>query len=83
MDTDQLKAIAASLTKAERTAFLAARPYPQDGRVTLPSGRTLELGSWDSAMDLNVLVMLPQKKIGTGRGGLKGRPEWLKKSLGY
>jgi hypothetical protein len=26
---------------------------------------------------------LPQKKIGTGRGGLKGRPAWLKKALGY
>lgn len=83
MDTDQLKAIAAKLTKAEKTAFLNARPYPQDGRVVLPSGRVLELGSREAAMDLNVLVMLPQKKIGTGRGGLKGRPEWLKKSLGY
>lgn len=83
MDTDQLKAIAAKLTKAEKAAYLNARPYPQDGRVTLPSGRVLELGSWDAAMDLNNLVLLPGKKLGTSRAGLKGRPEWLKRSLGY
>ena len=56
MDTDQLKAIAATLTKAERADFLRARPYPQDGRVELPSGRILELGSWDSAMELNDII---------------------------
>ena len=56
MDTDQLKEIAATLTKAEKADFLRARPYPQDGRVVLPSGRVLELGSWDSAMDLNHIV---------------------------
>lgn len=85
METDQLKEIAAELTKAERTAFLNTRPYPQDGRVALPSGRILDLGSWDAAMELNTILfaMIPQKKLGTGRGGLKGRPEWLKKALGY
>lgn len=63
MDTDQLKEIAATLTKAEKTAFLNARPYPQDGRVVLPSGRVLELGSSDSAMDLNNIIynMAPPK----------------------
>lgn len=63
MDIDQLKAIAADLSKSEAAAFLAARPYPQDGRVVLPSGRVLELGSWDSAMDLNNIVynMAPPK----------------------
>lgn len=63
MDTDQLKEIAAELTKAERTAFLNARPYPQDGRVVLPSGRILDLGSWDAAMELNTIVfnMAPPK----------------------
>jgi hypothetical protein len=63
MDTDQLKTIAASLTKAERTAFLSARPYPQDGRVVLPSGRVLELGSWAAAMELNNAIynMAPPK----------------------
>ena len=56
MDTDQLKAIAAKLTKAEKADFLRARPYPQDGRVALTSGRVLELGSWDSAMGLNNVI---------------------------
>ena len=83
MTTDHLKEIAAELTKAEKAAFLNARPYPPDGRVQLPSGRVLDVGSWEAAMELNTLVMLPQKKIGTGRGGLKGRPAWLKRALGY
>jgi hypothetical protein len=80
-----LEELATTLTRKEKTEFLNLQPYPPDGRVTLRSGRRpkiLDLGSWDNAMEFNTIVLLPQT-TGPGRGGLKGRPEWLRRMLGY
>ena len=69
--------IAAKLTKKQRTAVVNYGGFPQDGRLTLPDGTVLELGSWDAAMDLKAAILGPQTK---SRGGGKLKSAWARKA---
>lgn len=69
--------IAAKLTKKQRTAVVNFGGFPQDGRLELP-GTTLELGSWDAAMDLKNAILGSQPKP---RVGGKLKSAWARKAF--
>lgn len=83
---DELRTLAASLTKSER-CIIINRGFTADGKVTLPGRRAgappriIDLGSWAAAMDLReACFAVGDAKAKPRAPGGKLRSEWARKA---